>query len=76
VKNKHESSEKNKPKHLLCVTPVTFRSNKVRPMLEMYSTKAITVGENSNAWVKSWRFRGESPDAAAILQLFSKITHF
>jgi len=62
VKGRHESTEKTKPKHLLRVTSVIFRSNKIRPTLETYSTKAVAVGED--------------PNATAILQLFSKNTHF
>jgi len=36
-------------KHLLCVTYVIFRSNKVRSMLETHSKKAKTVDESNNA---------------------------
>jgi len=43
VKNRHEKPEKTKPKYLLCVTSVIFRSNKVLSMLETHSTKAPTV---------------------------------
>jgi len=49
VKNRHESAEKTK--HLLCVTSVIFRSNKVRLMLETHSTKATAVSKSNNAGV-------------------------
>jgi len=51
VKSRHKSVEKTKPKHLLCITSVIFRSNKVRLMLETHSTKATAVGKSSNTGV-------------------------
>jgi len=84
-KNRHESAEKAKSKHLLCVTSVIFRSNKVRSMLETHSTKATAIGESNNAGGLGAEpsvargqqmFGGGSPDVLAILQLFSKNTHF
>jgi len=55
VKNRHEIVEKTKLKHLLCITSVIFRSNKVRSMLETHSTKATAVSKSNNAgvWVRS-----------------------
>jgi len=48
MKNRHESAEKAKPKHLLCVLLLLFfEVIKVRPLLEMYSTNAIAVGESN-----------------------------
>jgi len=44
-----KARKNSKPKFLLCVTSVIFRSNKVRSMLETQSTKATAVGESSNA---------------------------
>jgi len=84
-KNWHESAKKTKPKHLLCVTSVViFRSNKVRSTLETHLTKATAVGKSNNAGVggrssqvaegpKGFGEADGSPDAAAILQLFSTI---
>jgi len=79
VKNKLESVEKTKPKHLLCVTSVIFRSNKVCSKLETHSKKATTVGESNNEEVWGAElpaaggqrgFGGGASNASAILQLF------
>jgi len=85
VKNKHESAQKTKPKHLLYVTSVIFRSNKACLKLETHSKKATTVGKRNNpggleaelpaAGGQRW-FGGGAPHASAILQLFFKKTHF
>jgi len=44
-------------------------------MLVTHSTKAPAVGESNNAGPGAER-RESAPDAAAILQLFFKNTHF
>jgi len=83
-KNRHESAQKTKPKHLLYVTSVIFRSNKVRSVLETHSTKAISVAESNNAGVWEPSLQSsvdngvlrQSPRRCGILQLFSKNTHF
>jgi len=61
VKNRHESAEKTKPKHLLCVTSIILRSKQVRSMLETHWMKATAVGESNNAGV--WGRSTKPPEA-------------
>jgi len=51
VKNKHKSEEETKVEHLLCVTSVIFRNNKVRSTRETHSAKITAVGKSNNVGV-------------------------
>jgi len=75
----HESVEKTKPKHLLCVISVIFRSNKVRSMLETHTKETTAIGESNKARGLGAKlpaaggqrgFGGGTPDAAAIFLQF------